>query len=158
MTDQQTTIAVKMLQYITDNGNYERGGNVYLYICDWDTSDRSLEGDYEYVRNSLEKDYRLIRREGAELHLTPDGEAAQRIGFEKYLKSVKKGKQLELTLKRMEIVSKFLAIVKDSKTVLLLVAAAMGGIAHGIVNLLGFHIFPLVRRIAILLLERITTQ
>ena len=157
MTDHQTQIAIKILQYLADNNNYERDGNVYSYVCDWNTDDRTLEGDYEHVRDSLEKDYRLIRREKAELHLTPDGEAAQRIGFEKYLKQVKKGKQLELTLKRMEIVSKFLTIVKDSKTVLLLVAAAVGGIAHGIVNLMGFHVWPFVRRTAILLLERITT-
>ena len=90
--------------------------------------------------------------------MTPDGEAAQRIGFEKFLKEVKSGKQLELTLKRMEIVSKFLTIVKDSKTVLLLVAAIIGGLAHGIVNLMGFHVFPIVKRIAILMLERIATQ
>lgn len=158
MTDQQTQIAIKILQYLADNNNYERDGNVYSYVCDWDTSDRSLEGYYEYVRSSLEKDYRLIRREKAELHLTPDGEAAQRIGFEKFLREVKSGKQLELTLKRMEIVSKFLTIVKDSKTVLLLVATIIGGIAHGIVNLMGFHVFQIVKRIAILLLERTATQ
>jgi len=56
-------MAIKILQYLSDNNNFERDGNVYTYICDGNTESRELEGDYEYVRESLEKDYRLIRRE-----------------------------------------------------------------------------------------------
>lgn len=61
MTDRQTQIAIKMLQFLSDNNNYERDGNVYTYICNGNTDSREFEGDYEYVCNSLEKDYRLIR-------------------------------------------------------------------------------------------------
>lgn len=158
MTDRQTTIAIKMLQYLAGNNNYELDGNIHTHVSNGDTSDMSILDDYLYVKNTLEEDYRLIRVNKNMIMLTPDGEAAQRIGFEKYLKSVKNGKQLEITLKRLDVIGKFFAIIKDSKTVLLIVAAAIGGLVHGIVNLLGFHVFPLVRRIAILLLEKIATQ
>lgn len=158
MTDRQTQMAIKILQYLVAHNNYERDGNVYRYACDGNTEDMDIERDYIYVVDSLEKDYRLIRREKAELRLTPDGEAAQRIGFEKYLKKIKSGKQLEITQKRLEVASKFLSIIKDSKTVLLLVAAVIAGILNGIVNLMGFHVFPLIKRAAVLLLERLATQ
>lgn len=153
MTEKQTEIAVKMLQYLVDNNNYERDGNVYSYICNWDTSDRSMEGDYEHVRDSLVKDYRLIRREGAELHLTPDGEAAQRIGFEKYLKKIKKGKQLEVTQKRLDVASKFLTIFKDSKTVVIIVV----GLADFLLSLITNRIFPILMGIAGWLYDTIST-
>ena len=153
MTEKQTGIAIKMLQYLADNNNYERDGNVYSYICNWDTSDRSMEGDYEYVRDSLVNDYRLIRREGAELHLTPDGEAAHRIGFEKYLRKIKKGTQLEITLKRMDVLSKGMAIIKDSKTVVIIVI----GLADFLLSLATNKVFPIIRGIGGWLYETIST-
>ena len=58
MTDRQTQIAIKILQYLSDNDNYERDGNVYDYVCDGNTESRELEGNYDYVRKSLEKDYK----------------------------------------------------------------------------------------------------
>ncbi|MBQ9655666.1 MAG: hypothetical protein IJV38_06545 [Prevotella sp.] len=151
MTNRQTQMAIKILQYLSDNNNFERDGNVYTYICDGNTESRELEGDYEYVRESLEKDYRLIRRERAELHLTPDGEAAQRIGFEKYIGKVKKGVQLEVTLKQLDILSKVVTIIKDSKAVLMIVAAFLGGMVVGIAWLVGWSITPIIKRIATLL-------
>lgn len=153
MTEKQTEMAIKMLQYLVDNNNYERDGNVYSYICNWDTSDRSMEGDYEHVRDSLVKDYRLIRREGAELHLTPDGEAAQRIGFEKYLKKIKKGKQLEVTQKRLDVASKFLTIFKDSKTVAIIII----GLADFLLSMITNRLFPILRGIAGWLYDTIST-
>lgn len=153
MTEKQTEIAIKILQYLNDNNNYERDGNVYSYICDWETSDRSMEGDYEHVRDSLVKDYRLIRREGAELHLTPDGEAAQRIGFEKYLKKIKKGKQLEVTQKRLDVASKFLTIFKDSKTVAIIII----GLADFLLSMITNRLFPILRGIAGWLYDTIST-
>ena len=153
MTEKQTEIAIKMLQYLVDNNNYERDGNVYSYICNWDTSDRSMEGDYEYVRDSLVKDYRLIRREGAELHLTPDGEAAQRIGFEKYLRKIKKGTQLEITLKRMDVLAKFLTILKESKTILVVTA----GIVWALFGLFSRYAVPLLTKAANWLCEVVHT-
>jgi hypothetical protein len=153
MTEKQTEIAIKMLQYLVDNNNYERDGNVYSYICNWDTSDRSMEGDYEHVRDSLIKDYRLIRREGAELHLTPDGEAAQRIGFEKYLRKIKKGTQLEITLKRMDVLAKFLTILKESKTILVVTA----GIVWALFGLFSQYAVPLLTKAANWLCEVVHT-
>lgn len=153
MTEKQTDIAIRMLQYLVDNNNYERDGNVYSYICNWNTSDRSMEGDYEYVRDSLVNDYRLIRREGAELHLTPDGEAAQRIGFEKYLRKIKKGTQLEITLKRMDVLAKFLTILKESKTILVVTA----GIVWALFGLFSRYAVPLLTKAANWLCEVVHT-
>ena len=153
MTEKQTDIAIRMLQYLVDNNNYERDGNVYSYICNWNTSDRSMEGDYEYVRDSLVNDYRLIRREGAELYLTPDGEAAQRIGFEKYLRKIKKGTQLEITLKRMDVLAKFLTILKESKTILVVTA----GIVWALFGLFSRYAVPLLTKAANWLCEVVHT-
>lgn len=151
MTDRQIQIAIKMLQYLSENNNFERDGNVYGYACDGNTENWEVEADYEHVRDSLIKDYRLIRREKAELHLTPDGEAAQRIGFEKYLSKVKNGVQLEVTIKRLEVLSKVVTIIKDSKAVLMIVAAFGGGMVVGIAWLLGWSITPIIKKIATLL-------
>lgn len=98
MTDRQTQIAIKILECIANHNNYERDGNVQWYACDGNTEDIDLECDYLHVRDSLVEDYHLIRWQGVELHLTPNGETAQRIGFEKYLKKVKNGPQLEMRL------------------------------------------------------------
>lgn len=145
MTDRQTQIAIKILQYLADNNNYERDGNVQDYACDGDTSDMALEQDYLHVRDSLEKDYKLIRKEKAELHMTPDGEAAQRIGFEKYLKKIKTGLQLDITIKWLNIIDKTLSILKESKTILI--------IATGLFGVL----FGMFSRYAILLLTKIAS-
>lgn len=153
MTERQTEIAIKMLQYLVDNNNYERDGNVQSHACDGNTEDIELECDYLHVRDSLIKDYHLIRREGAELHLTPDGEAAQRIGFKKYLRKIKKGTQLEITQKRMDVLSKSLAIIKDSKTAAIIVI----GLADFLLSLATNKVFPIIRGIGGWLYDTIST-
>lgn len=153
MTDRQTQMAIKVLKYLVAHNNYERDGNVQRYACNGNTEDMDIERDYLYVVDSLEKDYRLIRREKAELRLTPDGEAAQRIGFEKYLGKTKKGKQLEITLKRLDVVSKLLAIFKDSKTVAIIVV----GLLDALLSMLTNHLFPIVRGVGGWLYETIAT-
>ena len=153
MTERQTEIAIKMLQYLVDNNNYERDGNVQSHACDGNTEDIELECDYLHVRDSLIKDYHLIRREGAELHLTPDGEAAQRIGFKKYLRKIKKGTQLDITLKRMDVLSKSLAIIKDSKTAAIIVI----GLADFLLSLATNKVFPIIRGIGGWLYDTIST-
>ena len=153
MTERQTEIAIKILQYLVDQNNYERDGNVQSYACDGNTEDIELECDYLHVRDSLIKDYHLIRREGAELHLTPDGEAAQRIGFKKYLRKIKKGTQLEITQKRMDVLSKSLAIIKDSKTAAIIVI----GLADFLLSLATNKVFPIIRGIGGWLYDTIST-
>ena len=153
MTERQTEIAIKILQYLVEQNNYERDGNVQSHACDGNTEDIELECDYLHVRDSLIKDYHLIRMEGAELHLTPDGEAAQRIGFENYLRKIKKGTQLEITLKRMDVLSKGMAIIKDSKTVVIIVI----GLADFLLSLATNKVFPIIRGIGGWLYETIST-
>ena len=153
MTERQTQIAIKILQYLVDNNNYERDGNVQWYACDGNTEDIDFECDYLHVRDSLIKDYRLIRREGAELHLTPDGEAAQRIGLEKYLKKIKKGEQLDITLKRLDVLAKFLTVLKESKTILVIAAGLVGGLF----GLFGRYFLPLLTKATNWLCEVIST-
>lgn len=153
MTERQTEIAIKILQYLVDQNNYERDGNVQSHACDGNTEDIEIECDYLHVRDSLIKDYHLIRREGAELHLTPDGEAAHRIGFEKYLRKIKKGTLLEITLKRMDVLSKGMAIIKDSKTVVIIVI----GLADFLLSLATNKVFPIIRGIGGWLYETIST-
>lgn len=153
MTERQTEIAIKILQYLVDQNNYERDGNVQSHACDGNTEDIELECDYLHVRDSLIKDYHLIRREGAELHLTPDGEAAQRIGFEKYLRKIKKGTQLEITLKRMDVLAKFLTILKESKTILVIST----GIVWALFGLFSRYAIPLLTKATSWLCEAIHT-
>ena len=126
--------------------NHERDGNVHTYASDGDTSDMEILDDYLYVKNTLQNDYHLIRTDRAELLLTPDGIAAQRIGFEKYLRKVKKGTQLEVTLKRLDILSKAITIIKDSKAILMVVAAFLGGMVVGIAWLLGWNVIPFLKK------------
>ena len=147
MTDRQTQIAFKILQYLSDNNNYEREGNVESFILSNNPDDMEFFDDYLHVLGSLVKDYRLIRKEKAELHLTPDGEAAQRIGFDKYLNEIKTGKQLELTLKRLDVLSNLLSIIRDSKTLVFIIAGVLGGCVIEIARLLGLGIIPIIKRI-----------
>ena len=153
MTDQQTTIAVKILQYLASNNNYELDGNIHTYVSNGDTSDMGILDDYLYVKNTLENDYRLIRADKNIIMLTPDGEAAQRIGFEKYLKSVKNGKQLELTLKRMDLLDKWLSILKESRTILIIVV----GLVTALCNWVAPYIVPLIKGAFAWLTETIAT-
>lgn len=153
MTDRQTQMAIKILQYLVDHNNYERDGNVQRYACDGNTEDIDLEQDYLHVRDSLVNDYRLIRKDNAELHLTPDGESAQRIGFKKYLKVIKKGKQLEITKKKLDVLGKFFSIFKDSKTVAIIVV----GLLDALISMATNSVFPIIKGIVGWLYETITT-
>lgn len=147
MTERQTQIAIKVLQYLSDHSNFERDYNVQVFACGGDNEE--LLDDYLHVKGSLEKDYHLIRTEKAELHLTPDGEAAQRIGFEKYLRKVKKGTQLDITLKRLDVLSKLATIFKDSKTLLIIAV----GLIDYLLGVITQQVFPIVRTIATWLIQ-----
>ena len=59
--------------------------------------------------------------------------------------------QLEVTLKQLDILSKVVTIIKDSKAVLMIVAAFLGGMVVGIAWLVGWSITPIIKRIATLL-------
>lgn len=154
MTDRQTQMAIKILQYLVDHNNYQRDGNVQVYACDGNTEDIDLEQEYLHVRGSLEKGYGLIRKDNADLHLTPDGESAHRIGFEKYLKKIKKGKQLEITKKELDVLGKFLSIFKDSKTVAIIVV----GLLDALISMAANSVFPLIKGVIEWLYEIIATQ
>lgn len=76
------------------------------------------DAEVYYVLGRLLEDYKLVYRSKSWICLTANGEVAVSMGTRKYLRKLHGNTRLDLKLKRLEIMSKWLSILKDGKSMI----------------------------------------
>lgn len=132
MNRMQDEIACKVLTLLNEhNGHLTKSG-----LLDRLEKEIPNNNDKEiwFVVNRLLNDYKLIYESNSWICLSSDGEVAVNIGVDRYIRKLHKNKRLDLKMKQLEVISKILSILKDSKVILTaLVAALTTGLIYGLI-------------------------
>lgn len=71
-----------------------------------------------FVKKRMIEEYDLIKRDGALLMISDNGETAHKIGIQKYLKELHSNQRLDVKLKRLEFWCKILTLINNWKTIM----------------------------------------
>lgn len=71
------------------------------------------------------EDYKLIYRSKSWICLSSNGEVAINLGISNYIRKIHSNQRLDIKMKRLEVISKILSIIKDSHTILTIAVTAV---------------------------------
>lgn len=118
MNEFQQKIATEILVLVNNHN-----GHIFAYELDdflYNTFGENQKEEFTFVISRLIEDYNLIYRSNAWLCLTSNGEIAVNLGVAKYIKKLHTNKRLDIRMKELEVISKLISIIKDSKTLFIM--------------------------------------
>ena len=123
MNEKQNIIAEKILSVLKQSNGHIRESDLLDKLESVDNSFNQLESTF--VISRMIEDYKLIYRSKSWICLSSNGEVAINLGISKYIRKIHSNQRLDIKMKRLEVISKILSIIKDSHTILTIAVTAV---------------------------------
>lgn len=123
MNEKQNIIAEKILLVLKESNGHIRESDLLDKLESVDNSFNQLESTF--VISRIIEDYKLIYRSKSWICLSSNGEVAINLGISKYIRKIHSNQRLDIKMKRLEVISKILSIIKDSHTILTIAVTAV---------------------------------
>jgi hypothetical protein len=123
MNEKQNIIAEKILLVLKESNGHIRESDLLDKLESVDNSFNQLESTF--VISRMIEDYKLIYRSKSWICLSSNGEVAINLGISNYIRKIHSNQRLDIKMKRLEVISKILSIIKDSHTILTIAVTAV---------------------------------
>lgn len=135
MNKLQNDIACRALDLLNENNGHLSESTLLSLLENEFGMNNTREIWFVIIR--LTNDYKLIYKSNSWLCLSSNGEVAANIGVNKYIQKLHTNARLDIKMKQLEVVSKWLSILKDSRVLLtVLISSITMGLIYALLLVL----------------------
>ena len=131
MTELESKVSVTILETLAEHENLCYIGGVHDVLNKIYGDSHDAKRAKMYAFDKLENEYGLVSFIGEkrnQIRLTDNGELANKIGFDKYIKKMHKNERLDIKLKRLDLAGKWIDLLDKSKTLIIIMLTLMAAL------------------------------